>query len=407
MNIGDRVRHARFGLGTVKDLPEEDQVTVLFDKAGLRRFVISRAGLVVVSPEEERSLKSVVFEPGMRVEHFKFGKGTVSSVEEAGPLVIAFDRSDEKRVDPNFGVLSVLSPEREREEAEAELAVYQNTFAAPDPPDAHYPGSHWALLENGVKGILNDLPKIISESNVCTGWEGPAHPKAYKHPSEPQGFALRWSESELAVTIVLTPTSESNQIVSVFPCSSHGTIHKGQLQKVYPWESRLEGQLEVQIKDALLTFHDARYVPNRWFYKAGKDYEFFLAGLAYSFRKAQCDPMIISNPESVAIYNKVGIAEGDTVELSTEGLACLLPITDYDRDEYSFRGPVQSVSRTSFYGEDVFRMRVTVMRSLEDDSPLDLDVYVSERQLDDGYIPREGDDVEGILWLQGYMVQPC
>ena len=49
----------------------------------------------------------------------------------------------------------------------------------------------------------------------------------------------------------------------------------------------------------------------------------------------------------------------------------------------------------------IYRLEMVVMRP--DDQSFRLPVFASERALD-GYVPQLGEDVEGMLWLQGSLL---
>jgi len=57
------------------------------------------------------------------------------------------------------------------------------------------------------------------------------------------------------------------------------------------------------------------------------------------------------------------------------------------------------------WGQTLYRLDVTVMRDTtsEETIPFTIPVYVAQHKLPEGYRPRVGDDVRGVLWLQGSM----
>ncbi len=84
----------------------------------------------------------------------------------------------------------------------------------------------------------------------------------------------------------------------------------------------------------------------------------------------------------------------------------LLPIDEWDRDDYRFHGPVKSVKAVEMLDQAGWMVRASVMRGLEDERDVDLDILVTRRVLGDGAPPAIGQDIEGCLWLQGYLWYP-
>lgn len=146
-------------------------------------------------------------------------------------------------------------------------------------------------------------------------------------------------------------------------------------------------------------------------YQRGNRYDFILSGFAYTTRPAQIRELPYTpNPDHIAWQALLAEARGEEapkppVVLSMQGMAALLPIDDWDIDEYSFRGPVKSIkSFEDFLGQNGWLLRVTVMRlSSYETEDVDLDIVVTQRVWQYEAAPEVGMDVEGTLWLQGYL----
>jgi hypothetical protein len=65
---------------------------------------------------------------------------------------------------------------------------------------------------------------------------------------------------------------------------------------------------------------------------------------------------------------------------------------------FEYRSPIIEVEKLKFLDVFVYRVKVTLLRSEEDDS-LAVDLYIGEEALGE-YVPKVGDDIEGVLWLQ-------
>ncbi len=62
LNKNDRVRHPKFGPGTIIEVTEDNRVEVLFDNIGRKRLDLKYANLVIISCEEE---ERIVTDPQM------------------------------------------------------------------------------------------------------------------------------------------------------------------------------------------------------------------------------------------------------------------------------------------------------------------------------------------------------
>lgn len=91
--------------------------------------------------------------------------------------------------------------------------------------------------------------------------------------------------------------------------------------------------------------------------------------------------------------------------VSMDGAAMFLPVSGWDVDDYSFHAPVKSVTEfKDCLGQDGWRVRATVMRFGDEDA--DLDILITQKAWSGEAPPRVGQDIEGRLWLQGYLWMP-
>ena len=89
--------------------------------------------------------------------------------------------------------------------------------------------------------------------------------------------------------------------------------------------------------------------------------------------------------------------------LSLRGVAMFMQVDGWDADDYSFRGSVKSVREVQgeILGQEGWFVRVTVLRF--SDSDFDLDILITRRAWQGETPPVVGQDIEGRLWLQGYL----
>lgn len=92
---------------------------------------------------------------------------------------------------------------------------------------------------------------------------------------------------------------KKHEFISIFTLVSDGSQYPV-LNKVRPWSSRLEGQIECSFSEMDIVFFDAGYAANRMYYRAEREYKFIFRGFAYTCEvKKEPEPIIISDRESI------------------------------------------------------------------------------------------------------------
>lgn len=347
-----------------------------------------------------------------RVHHPLFGLGTVSEVTASGRVEVIFDSIGKKWIALKHVDLRVVSPEEEAQIKAAATREPVETFAPPDDEGQHRHGNHWEIFTDDVGTFLGaTLPVALKKSGKVPCW-GENRPAPYElPPDEPKGALLIWPIPRQGMLLVIKLAQEHgpNELISAYPWFCEGTQQRILLEQVHPWHNRLEAQIKATVGDMSMTFFDALYAQHKGFYKAGKTYQFILSGFAYSCAVIEAQPIIISDPETIRLYRSTD--EDDPNDLSpitveTKGMAAFFPIEEWDRDEYQFQAPVKQVTETALFEQKTWRIRATIGHHMEDDSDIDLDIYVPEKSLRGGKVPEAGDDISGTLWLQGYLWYP-
>ena len=324
---------------------------------------------------------------GRRIDHAQLGWGTITFVG-ADYLGIAFDASGEALI--RRDMLEQEAPLAAEAQAprRASLPWPESTFNFEAEGARHFPGSHW--------------DPFVEESS---GKSSRAEPNDW-----PKGFQLVWPLREKGLALVLRVESEANMVVSIFPFFAGGSQHTLTLSEVTVWESGVEAQITAIWGDGEVSFFDSQYSINRAWYETGRDYEFIFSGMAYNAGPAEKREWTIDqHPDQVAWMNRQ-IKDGEEPEpatrtLSLDGAAVLLPVGGWDIDDYSFHAPVKSVQEfEDWLGQDGWRVRATVMRCGGGDC--DLDIFITRRAWTGEAPPEVGQDIEGRLWLQGYLWMP-
>lgn len=340
---------------------------------------------------------------GTRVRHFRFGLGTVAEIDwDAGTAMVRFDTAGKKKLALKHARLKPVSRDEDRV-----YGGWQETFRFEQDEGEHFPGAHWSPFYEDVQtDVIEKIPEILARGDVHRGY-GDFFPAPREIPeSWPRGVSTIRPSVHHGIVSSIRIGEHPNMLISLFPYLSDGVQVSVVLNKVIGWESGMEAQIDVSWGDASVTFFDTHFLVNRAWYEAGRKYEFILTGIAYSARQSSLSEILVP-PSEQALWRKILLekmnrdVKPEMLEtLQLDGMAMLLPAAECDADDYQFRGPVKSVKKVKdILGQDGWLARVTVMRFGEEDA--DLDIMITQRVWGGDKPPEEGLDIEGVLWLQG------
>lgn len=230
----------------------------------------------------------------------------------------------------------------------------------------------------------------------------------------PTGVALCWPDVHAGAIAVLRTHEGRNELVALFPYFERGTQVRLRLNAVRVMQSGVTAQIEARWGEAAIAFHDAAFLANRGWCTAGAAFDFILVGIAYAAGPAKVMRLPFRPPPDQLAWQALlaetqGEAAPAPTELCLEGMAMLLPIDDWDRDDYSFRGSVKAVEEVSggLLDQPTWRLVVTVLRDLADgESDMDLAILITRRVWEGDQPPAVGMEIEGNLWLQGRLWMP-
>lgn len=347
--------------------------------------------------------------PGSPVMHHRFGRGVVRAVRQDGACQVEFVAlPGTKWIRPEF----LADPQAHAAALAAEAGWPAGTFVQEAPDTPHYMGAHWEPFGIDVRDLLTHLPDMLNAVQVQSGW-ATHHAAGHEVPAKwLRGAQLAWPDLDHGVALVLRLDEQENRLVSFFPFHQQGTQTTLKLRQVSVWDSGVEAQITAAWGEAEVTFFDTRHVIDRAWYVAGRQYDFILCGLAYDAAPAQVQsvpfeftPDVVARLHALLPADDVPVAGPTT--LSFEGAAWLLPVPGWDADEHRFRGPILDVNPFhDWLGQDGWTARVTVMRSGPKGGDQNLDIHMTRRAWKGSEAPRIGQDIEGQLWLQGYLWVP-
>lgn len=353
------------------------------------------------------------FHEGESVLHPKFGLGTVLEQKSDEVVAVDFGSVGEKRLSIRHARLS--RPGEDREDAlmpggKKYQEWLDRTFSFEEGEARHYLGSHWEPFFDDAEEILKHLPEIIPQAHAQGTYSGTYPPERKAPPDWHKAFYLAWPLHDRGLSMVVVPDHDANHLVSLFPFMAVGSQHQLTLEKVHVWESGVEAQVECTWGSACLAFFDTRYAANRAWYESGNNYQFILTGIAYECWRAEDQILEAWNPKQSKEFRKMAPALADnlpdteTMPVHTKGMAGLLPCEKGDRDDFYFRGPIRVVKEINLLDQPGWKVRVTVLRELDDsDREMDLDIIVTRKVWGEALPPQVGGDMEGTLWLQGYL----
>jgi len=285
-----------------------------------------------------------------------------------------------------------------------------STFIHENSEKEHFLSAHWDPFFDEGNVIFKQLPEIIQRGKRWLSF-GEIKQAPRQEPAEwSTGYALAWPAQRQGVIAAIRIGKDINEVMSLFPFFSDAGEHSLVLNNVHVWESGVEAQIDATfLNGAVITFFDVGFIPNRPWYETGHHYEFILAGLAYSARPGTINEIPANrHPDDLAFERLVAKRKGmqpplQSQTISLSGMTFFLQIDGWDVDEYRFRGPVKSVKETPFdiLGQSGWIVRVTVIKFRNNN--IDLDILITRKVWKSDRAPFIGQDIEGSLWLQGYL----
>jgi len=281
----------------------------------------------------------------------------------------------------------------------------------------HFSGSHWEPFLISSDEVLRILPGIMPEAMPMTGFsdDHDSVPPPYApKPEFPDGFYLAWPSRQFGLMVALRIADDTNHIESLFPYAGRGSEHTLRIEAIHVWEGGMEAQIEATLDEAVISFFDCMFVRNRDWYNVGDTYQFILTGIAYDAKIAVDHVFPVEHiPDELAALRKHAEEHGyepldEIEEFHTKGMAALMPIPEWDRDDYHFQGVVQNIKEVKILEQAGWMARTTVIRCLgnDGDKTFDLDILITRKAWKEKHAPTAGDEIEGALWLQGYIWYP-
>ena len=347
---------------------------------------------------------------GAVVRHEKFGLGVVTEDEHEGMVSADFD-GQVKRLSLQYAPLVRISSEDERERRES--TFHQETD---EDHEGHVHGSHWEPFYAEPHELFGNVQAVV-DAEIVDAFSADylsSHESLAAGIAWPEkAFYFSWPSRTFGLRMIAQANERSElEVASLFPHIGCGIRYPVTLKRVIVWSGGLEAQIDAVVGDALITFFDCRYGEHRNWYQEGAKFDFVLSALAY-----ECGPV---DEETIPVTIRPDVwesmsGEGEPPkEMRLKGASMLMPVEEWDYDAFRFHAPVREVEEVEMLGQEAWLVTATVARPFDtpegsgnpatgSDEEFDLPILVTGRAWRHDSPPEEGQDISGILWMQGFM----
>lgn len=289
-------------------------------------------------------------------------------------------------------------------------SLREKTFNINDNQE-HFIGSHWnSIYEEGkFQDIMGDVLSVLSKSTILEGYKNEDLSFGYDN-DRTMGFTqIVPPNDEQGFCVVQKVNKDKNEVhvISMFPYFNYGQEYEFDIEKVYVWKNEVEGQIEVDIGFTNITFYDTHFNNHREYYLKDKKYKFKIFGICYECGiPTENEIKVDMKPE---VLESMGEDPNETLKtFNLKGMSSFFPITEWDKDDYSFRGTIEEVFNIeTTFGNKGWICRTKVLKSgFGDDIEYSIDILVTDMIWNEDNPPKVGDDIDGSVWLQGRMIEP-
>jgi|GEM_PF-1338934 len=272
-------------------------------------------------------------------------------------------------------------------------------------------GNHWETLYTLEKLTSEVISRDLQDSKLVS--EHPCVDVVNGTDRTESVACLRWGGDRIAhdLLVVSNAQSESRSFFSGYPVALDGIRQTLELDHFVPWPYGIEAWAYGNVTQGglPLCFFDTRYYAGSAVYQPGQMLEVSLAAWAYSLQPITLRKFEIKEGPLWQMERQRRLDEGESeeeanrpVDIHMTGSSIFLPrFGKVAPDEAEYQGVISAVDTIAHDGQLVYRLEIVVARP--DDDAFKLAIYASEHVLD-GYVPRLGEDVQGVLWLQGQII---
>jgi hypothetical protein len=184
---------------------------------------------------------------------------------------------------------------------------------------------------------------------------------------------------------------KDKMLASAYPEVQDGPVWPVTISEVVPWSNGFEGQISGSCYEARVSFFDTRYYSNSDRYRVGDTYDFHVGAFAYTLGRA---------PDTE-------FDTGEGLRVSMRGAHAYMPANldnaQADIDEFWFHSPLEAEKEGAYLtGPPIYGYPIIL--AMPSDFEMRLTLYAASHALEaDMHNVRVEDDLQGYLWLQGYL----
>jgi hypothetical protein len=271
-------------------------------------------------------------------------------------------------------------------------------------------GDHWQAVEQNKEEFIDTMVPLICKEGKPAGEHTFSHTLEHVEQKDAVVFGLQYPDADSPVSFLALGvkgiTEGVNELWTSYPVCAEGSPSRLTVCAVTPADNGIEGIVEASLPEGdSVMFYDPFFFLNQQSYRYGEEVEVALSALAYRLESFEFDEDEIAERTRTEEWRRNMIAEGAFVDAKT---VITLPINADHAIEYDPFDGAQDSGRIEFYIEEAvplacigrlfWRMTGVIMRAANVE--LKIDVYASEQVLA-GYLPKVGDNVAAIVWIQG------
>lgn len=284
-------------------------------------------------------------------------------------------------------------------------------------PAGRDPGNadHWRALGLDVDQALEVLNARLNEAFEPPSTLSRLGIPSRVEPSHPVGWLLVGGIYRDRTAVVTRADDQGLMVVGFYPFLEQGGQVRARLTRVAEFDHGLMAYIDAEVElseDVVIpvTFFDPQYARDWPHYLALDDapISLLLSGLAYTIEVVEPVTLPLNLGPLREALAKAGVNDLDALldasTVSTQGMRVFLPADGGNADDWCFQGQVVAIEERVVCDQEAWQAKVQVAGS--DGAELRLPLLFTRASLR-GRLPEVGDEVGGVLWLQGWLWGPA